>query len=109
MGTLRPKISVVIPVHNGEKYLAQSVGSVLEQTLRDIEIICVNDASADRTAEILDQYAMQDSRVKVIHREVCGSALQARKQGVAMAQGEYIMFLDDDDYYAPNACEKAYE
>ena len=103
-----PKVSVIIPVHNAEQYLEQSVGSLVNQTLKDIEIICVDDASIDNSYEKLKVYEMKDSRVKVYHHDIAQSALGARKTGVMAAAGEYIMFLDADDYYAADACETAY-
>lgn len=103
-----PKVSIIIPVHNAEKYLEQSVGGVINQTLKDIEIICVDDASTDDSLRILNEYANRDSRVKVFHHDVSKSALGARKTGVLAAKGEYIMFLDADDYYSWDACELVY-
>lgn len=103
-----PKISVIVPVHNAEKYLDQSIGSLVAQTLNDIEIICVDDASTDNSLDKLNEYANKDKRVKVYHHTVSKSALGARKTGVMAANGEYIMFLDADDYYETDACEIAY-
>ncbi|MBQ7283471.1 MAG: glycosyltransferase family 2 protein, partial [Oscillospiraceae bacterium] len=103
-----PKVSVIIPVHNTENYLAQCIDSLLNQTLKDIEIVCVDDASTDSSLNILNEYAYKDNRIKVLHNEVSKSALGARKKGVAAATGEYIMFLDSDDYYTLDACEQVY-
>ena len=104
-----PKVSIIIPVHNAEKYLEQSVGGLINQTLKDIEIICVDDASTDDSLRILNDYAKRDSRVKVFHHDASKSALGARKTGVLAAKGEYIMFLDADDYFANDACEIIYD
>lgn len=104
-----PKISIIIPVYNTEEYLEQCLDSVLNQTLSDIEVICVDDFSKDRSYEILQSYQNRDARVKVFHFEEAKSALQARKTGVMAAEGEYIMFLDADDYLEPIACEKLYK
>ena len=106
---MAPKISVVIPVHNTEKYLEQCLDSLINQTLKDIEILCVDDASTDSSLNVLQQYAVKDSRVQVFHNETSESALGARKKGVLAASGEYIMFLDSDDYYAYDACELVYK
>jgi len=103
-----PKVSVVIPVHNTQNYLNQCLDSLINQTLKDIEIICVDDASTDNSLAVLRDYALKDSRVKVMHNEVSKSALGARKKGVLASSGEYIMFLDSDDYYVSDACELAY-
>lgn len=103
-----PKISIIIPVYNTEEYLQQCLNSVLTQTLSDIEIICVDDASTDHSYEILQNYRNNDSRVKVFHFDKSKSALQARKTGVMAANGDYIMFLDADDYLEQTSCEKLY-
>lgn len=102
-----PKISVIIPVYNVEKYLEQSLNSVLNQTLSDIEIICVNDGSSDSSLDILNEYASKDSRIKVISQENQGPGV-ARNNGIEIATGDYLMFLDPDDWYELDACEVAY-
>lgn len=102
------KVSVVVPVCNVEKYVGECVASVLEQTLEDIELICVDDASADESLNILKEYAKKDSRLKIIAYDTNKSASQARKDGALLAKGEYIMFLDGDDYLEKDACEKLY-
>ncbi|MBE6894586.1 MAG: glycosyltransferase [Ruminococcaceae bacterium] len=100
-----PKVSIVIPVHNVEQYLNQCIDSVVNQTLRDIEIICVNNDSNDNSLNILKEYQEKDGRVKVTSFEECVGPLTARKIGVDQASGEYIMFVDSDDYLELNACE----
>lgn len=104
-----PKISVIIPVYNVEKYLEQCVRSVLQQTLIDVEAICVDDGSQDGSRAILERLASVDSRVKVCFHEKNKSVFTARKTGVAVASGEYILFLDSDDYLELNACELLYD
>ena len=104
-----PKISVVIPVYNTEDYLEQCLDSVLGQTLSDIEVICVDDNSKDRSMDILLRYQEKDSRVRAFHFSEPKSALQARKLGVMEAKGEYILFLDADDYLETDACRQIYE
>ena len=104
-----PKITIVIPVYNTEDYLNQCLDSVLSQTLSDIEVICVDDNSKDHSLAILNHYQEQDSRVRVFHFSEPKSALQARKLGVMEARGEYILFLDADDYLENDACRMIYE
>ncbi len=95
------KVSVVVPVYNAEKYLRRCLDSLRKQTLKDIEIICVNDGSTDRSAEILAEYATHDKRIKVITQEnqYIGAA---RNRGIDTATGEYIGFVDSDDWVSPN-------
>jgi len=92
-----PKISVIIPVYNSEKYLKQCLNSVIGQTLKDIEIICVDDGSTDNSKEILREYAKKDKRIKIIEQENQYAGV-ARNNGMKIAQGEYIHFLDSDDW-----------
>lgn len=98
----KAKVSVVIPVYNVEKYLAECVDSVLGQSYQDYEIILVDDGSPDNCPAICDSYAARDPRVRVIHREN-GGLSAARNTGLAAARGEYIYFLDSDDYIEPTA------
>lgn len=91
-----PKISIIIPVFNVEKYLPKCLDSVLNQSLKDIEIICVNDGSTDRSLDILMQYAQKDRRVVVIDQSNRGAGA-ARNKGIAIAKGEFIAFVDSDD------------
>ncbi len=99
-----PKVSVIIPVYNVEKYLRKCLDSVVGQTLKDIEIICVDDGSTDGSGAILDEYAAKDEQIKVIHQENQGQAC-SRNNALKIAQGEYILFLDSDDYIREDACE----
>ncbi len=103
------KISIVIPVYNAAKYLPECLDSLRNQTLEDIEIICVDDCSKDNSLEILRAYAQQDSRIQVIALTTPSSALIARKRGAEAACGEYIWFNDSDDRVALNACELLYK
>lgn len=103
-----PKISVIIPVYNVEKYLRQCLDSVVNQTIRDIEIICVNDGSTDSSSRILEEYSSKDNRIIVINQENSGQSV-ARNNGLKVAAGEYIAFLDSDDYMEPDLCETAYQ
>lgn len=101
------KISVIIPCYNAEKYLDQCITSVMNQTLRDIEIICVDDGSTDRSVEMLREYAQRDARIQVICQKNQFAGV-ARNRGMEAAQGEYFAFLDADDYYDIDGLEKAY-
>ena len=98
-------VSVVIPIYNVEKYLAECVESVLNQTYTDLEIILVDDGSPDHCGAICDAYAKKDSRIKVIHKEN-GGLSDARNAGLDTAQGRYVYFPDSDDYIKEDAIEK---
>lgn len=102
-----PKVSVIIPVYNTEKYLKECLDSVICQTLTDIEIICVNDGSTDSSLEILKEYASKDERIKVLEQKNKGAGA-ARNLGLKYAKGEYLAFLDSDDFYNPDFLEKMY-
>lgn len=91
-----PKVSVIVPVYNVEKYLSQCLDSILVQTLEDIEIICIDDGSMDNSGGILDQYALQDGRIKVLHRHNAGYGA-AMNAGLDMAGGDYIGIVESDD------------
>ncbi|MDR2409277.1 MAG: glycosyltransferase [Bacteroidales bacterium] len=101
-----PKVTIIIPVYNVEKYLRQCLDSVVNQTLRDIEIICVNDGSPDGSPQILEEYAARDSRITVIHKEN-GGLSSARNAAFPYIKGEYTLFVDSDDWIEPDLCEKA--
>jgi glycosyltransferase involved in cell wall biosynthesis len=98
---MQPKISVVIPVYNVEKYLHRCVDSVLKQTFRDFEIILVNDGSQDQSGAICDEYVEKDNRIKVIHKKNARVSA-ARNDGIKMAKGKYISFVDSDDWIEPD-------
>lgn len=103
-----PKVSIIIPVYNTEKYLKDCLNSVISQTLNDIEIICINDGSTDDSLSILKEYSNYDSRIKVITQDNQGAGI-ARNNGISYATGEYIMFIDSDDWIDIHTCEKAYK
>ena len=105
--TNKPKVSVIIPVYNVEKYLADCLDSVVNQTLEDVEIICVNDGSTDSSANILERYSCEYNNITVIKQENQGLSC-ARNAGVLHARGEYIYFLDSDDRITANAMEEMY-
>lgn len=102
-----PKVSVIIPVYNTEKYLEECLDSVIHQTLKDIEIICINDGSTDNSLEILKKYKQKDSRIITIDQENSGAAI-ARNKGIKIANGEYLSFIDSDDYIDLDFLEKLY-
>lgn len=91
------KISVIVPIYNVEKYLARCVGSIVNQTYKNLEIILVDDGSPDSCPQMCDDYAEKDSRIKVVHKKN-GGLSDARNAGMAVATGEYISFIDSDDY-----------
>jgi glycosyltransferase involved in cell wall biosynthesis len=97
--TAQPLISVIVPVYNAEKYLGRCIESILAQTYSTLEVILIDDGSVDRSGEICDWYAMQDNRVRVIHK-ANGGVSAARNDGIEAAVGEYIAFCDNDDFYA---------
>ena len=88
------KVSIVMPVYNVEKYLEPCLDSLLGQTLRDIEIICVDDSSTDKSVEILNKYAAKDKRIRIFHQEHQGAGC-ARNIGIEKARGKYLLFLDN--------------
>lgn len=92
------KISIILPIYNVEKYLGECLDSILSQTLKDIEIICVNDGSSDNCLSIIEKYKKIDDRIVIINQENQGSGT-ARNNGLKVAKGEYIVFMDPDDYY----------
>lgn len=103
-----PKVSVIVPVYNAEKYLQECVDSILGQTIADLELILVDDGSTDSSPELCDGYAQQDTRVKVIHKPN-GRAASARNAGLRAASGEYVAFVDSDDWILPGMYEKMLE
>ena len=105
---MRDLISVIIPVYKVEEYLCRCVDSVLAQTYTNMEIILVDDGSPDNCPVMCDEYARQDSRVKVIHQENAGLS-GARNAGIDMAQGQWLAFVDSDDYLAADFLERLYQ
>jgi len=102
------KLSVILPVFNVENYLVQCLDSIVNQTLREIEIICVNDGSTDKSPLILEDYAKKDNRIRIINQKNTGSGV-ARNLGIKHVKGEYIGFVDSDDYIDVNMFEKLYK
>lgn len=102
-----PKVSVIIPVYNVEEYLRQCLDSVINQTLKEIEIICVDDGSTDSSLEILKEYAAKDHRITLITQQNLHAGV-ARNAGLTVAKGEYLSFLDSDDFFELNMIEETY-
>ena len=103
-----PKISVIIPVYNAESTLRRCVDSVLAQTFTDFECLLINDGSKDKSGEICDEYARKDSRVKVFHKEN-GGVSSARNVGLDNARGEWVSFVDSDDWVEGDILESMYK
>jgi len=106
--TLHPKISIIVPIYNVEKYLDRCLKSILNQTLKEIEIILVDDESPDNCPAMCDEYARRDNRVKVIHKKNEGLGF-ARNSGLELATGEYVAFVDSDDFVKQTMYEELYE
>ena len=101
-----PKVSVIIPVYNVRKYLAESLDSIINQTYKNLEIIIINDGSDDGSEIICEEYAKKDPRIKLIHREN-GGLSAARNTGLDNMTGKYVAFLDSDDAFIPETIEKS--
>ena len=101
------KVSVIVPVYNVKKYLPKCLDSIINQTLKDIEIICVNDGSTDGSDKVLEEYAQKDARIKIVNRPN-GGLSAARNTGMPYATGKYIGFVDSDDYIEPTMYEWMY-
>lgn len=100
----QPLISIIVPVYNVEDYLAECLESLILQTYRAIEVVCVDDGSSDSSPLILQSYAAEDDRIRVITQEN-GGVSHARNRGLEAARGDYVMFVDSDDFIALNTCE----
>mgnify|MGYP003468868641 CR=1 FL=1 len=104
----QPRVSVIIPVYNGEKYLKEAIDSALNQTYDNIEIIVVNDGSTDDSLSICEYYKQRYPLTIVVNKEN-GGLSDARNVGTAVAHGDYIFYLDSDDWLAPNALTSLYD
>ena len=103
-----PKISIIIPVYNAENYLRECLDSIINQTLKEIEVICIEDGSSDSSVTILYDYQHRDERITIINQLNSGSG-NARNKGIERAKGEFIAFMDSDDYYTTkNTLAKMY-
>ena len=94
-----PLVSIIVPVYNVEDYLEQCISSILEQTYKNIEVILIDDGSGDRCPDICDEFAQEDCRIHVVHKKNAG-VVSARCTGLRIAKGEYIQFVDGDDWIA---------
>ncbi len=101
-----PKLSIIVPIYNSEKYLKECLDSLVNQTFKDIEIICVNDGSTDGSLNIIKHFAQNDSRIKIINQENKGQSA-ARNAGLKIARSEWVTFIDSDDYIDLNTYERA--
>lgn len=101
------KISVIVPVYNTRKFLKKCLDSIINQTFKDIEIICINDGSTDKSLSVLNEYALKDNRIKIINQQHAGVSC-ARNEGLKIAAGEYISFVDSDDWIDLDFLEKLY-
>ena len=99
---MQPKVSIIVPIYNVEKYIHKCIDSILSQTFTDFELILVDDGSPDKCGEICEQYALKDNRIKVVHKEN-GGLSDARNAGIDVASGKYIYFIDSDDWISPNS------
>lgn len=101
----KPLVSIIVPVYNVERYIKRCVDSLRGQTLQNIEIILVDDGSKDNSGCLCDEFAQQDSKIHVIHKQNAGQGL-ARNDGLNIAKGHYVLFIDSDDFIEPDTCEK---
>ena len=95
------KISILVPVYNVEKYLEKCLDSILGQTFTKYEVICIDDGSTDKSGDILDQYALKDSRIRVVHKENSGYG-KTMNQAIQLAKGQYIGIVESDDIIERN-------
>ena len=106
---IKPKISVIIPVYNVEDYIDETLTSLLNQTMiDDIEVLMIDDGSTDNSRYIIEKYALDYDNFHAIHKENGGQGV-ARNLGLELAKGEYIHFIDSDDYIIPETYEKLYD
>lgn len=102
---MKPLISIIVPTYNSEKYLSQCIESLIDQTYKNIEIICVDDHSTDKTFEILQKYANKDSRIKLLRNEENKGTAFSRNKGLEAVTGKFLVWCDSDDWYEKNYCK----
>ena len=100
--------SIVIPVYNAQDYIERAIKSIQQQSFQDYEVICIDDGSKDNSSKILDRLCENDERIRVFHCEN-GGVSKARNTGIDLARGEYILFMDSDDEYVPEALADVYK
>ena len=103
-----PRLSIIVPVYQAKEYLEKCINSILEQSFVDFELILVDDGSKDASGTICDEYAKRDKRIRVIHKEN-GGLSDARNTGIKLANSDYLMFVDSDDYIEKNMLECLYK
>lgn len=101
------KISVIIPVYNVEKYIGECLDYLIDQSLKDIEIICLNDGSSDKSEDVIKEYMKRDKRISLYNLEHKKQAV-ARNTGIRYSKGKYLLFIDSDDYISKNCCDELY-
>lgn len=106
--TSKPFLSIIVPVYNVEQYLEKCICSILGQSFGDFELILINDGSIDKSGLLCEEYAKKDKRIRTIHQENAGLSA-ARNAGIDIAEGEYITFVDSDDWIEPETYETAVE
>ena len=104
----KTKLAIIVPVYNVEPYIEQCLTSLVNQTMQDIEIICVDDCGTDNSMKIVEKYAKTDKRIKIVHNEQNSGLSESRNNGVRATKAEYVMFCDSDDWFADDMCEKMY-
>lgn len=104
-GKTTPKVSVIMPAYNAEKYIEQSIRSAMNQTYENLEIIVIDDCSQDNTAEVVERLAREDSRIKLVRNEKNMGAARSRNRGMDLCEGEYVALLDCDDLWYPHKLE----
>lgn len=108
MENREPKVSVIVPIYNTEKYLEEAVHSLMNQTLKDIEIILINDGSTDNSLDVISKLALLDSRIRVVSQKN-GGLSQVRNLGVGISAGKYIYFMDSDDYIQNDTIHECFD
>lgn len=105
----KPKITIIIPVYNSQEYLKKAIDSAVKQSLKEIEIICINDCSSDNSQKLLKKYSKEHKKLKVITNKKNVGPGKSRNRGIIQANGEFLMFLDSDDSLEINACKELYD
>lgn len=103
---MQPKISIIVGAYNSEYFIRESIDSILTQTLKEIEIVCVYRQSTDKTTAIIEEYSSKDTRIKMYEQTETKGCGPAKNQGIKAATGEFITFLDADDFYSTNGLSR---